>query len=191
MLFSWGTWFIIFASFVPISLLVTLELIRFFQGVIINKDKHCQVKATGEPTSVQSSNLNDELGQVDFVLSDKTGTLTKNIMNFRFAHTGGISYGEDHTISPEELLKFPEVSNVEFADRRLFDHLKNKSHPNQKNLQRYLTLLSLCHVIIPEKGEYNASSPDELALASFAKFCSYEYLETSEDGHMIVQIEGR
>jgi len=176
---------------VPISLLVTLELIRFFQGVIINKDKRCQVKATGEPTSVQSSNLNEELGQVNFVLSDKTGTLTKNIMNFRFVHTGGISYGEDRNISADDLLKFPKVNNVDFADRRLFDHLKDASHPNRKNLQRYLTLLSLCHVIIPEKNEYNASSPDELALTSFAKFCSYEFVETSEDGYMVVELEGR
>lgn len=45
-IFSWGTWFIIFASFVPISLLVTLELIRFFQGVVINRDPYCMVKAT-------------------------------------------------------------------------------------------------------------------------------------------------
>lgn len=111
-------------------------------------------------------------------------------MSFRFAHTGGISYGEEHDIPPEELLKFPKVTNVEFADRRLFDHLK-KEHPNRKNLERYLTLLSLCHVIIPEKNEYNASSPDELALANFAKFCGYEFVETSEDGHMVVQIDGR
>jgi phospholipid-transporting ATPase len=112
MLFSWGTWFIIFANFVPISLLVTLELIRFFQGIMIHKDKRCKVKSTGEPTSVQSSNLNEELGQVDFVLSDKTGTLTKNIMNFRFAHTGGISYGEAQTLTSEEISALPKVTNV-------------------------------------------------------------------------------
>jgi phospholipid-transporting ATPase len=112
MIFSWGTWFIIFANFVPISLLVTLELIRFFQGIIIHKDKRCMVKSTGEPTSVQSSNLNEELGQVNFVLSDKTGTLTKNIMSFRFAHTGGVSYGEKHTLTAEEIALLPSVTNV-------------------------------------------------------------------------------
>lgn len=99
LLFSWGTWFIVFASFVPISLLVTLELIRFFQGIIISKDVNCQSRSTGDFTSVQSSNLNEELGQVNFVLSDKTGTLTKNVMNFRYAFIGNEAYGEENDIS--------------------------------------------------------------------------------------------
>lgn len=72
-------------------------------------------------------------------------------MNFRFVCAGGISYGEEQTISAEDLLKFPKVTNVEFSDQSLFDHL-SVSHPNHENLDRYLTLLSLCHRIIPEKN---------------------------------------
>jgi magnesium-transporting ATPase (P-type) len=49
---------------------------------------------------------------VNFVLSDKTGTLTKNIMSFRFAHTGGVSYGEKHTLTAEEIALLPSVTNV-------------------------------------------------------------------------------
>lgn len=94
LIFTWGTWFIIFASFVPISLLVTLELIRFFQGIMIG----CSADKLAA-AEVQSSNLNEELGQVQYVLSDKTGTLTKNVMNFKYAYVDGRTYGrERHSV---------------------------------------------------------------------------------------------
>ena len=50
---------------------------------------------------VQSSNLNEELGQVQYVLSDKTGTLTKNVMNFKYAYIGGKVHGRERSTEVE------------------------------------------------------------------------------------------
>lgn len=68
---------------VPISLLVTIEVIKFVQGWFINNDIKLYDKKQNKRTSVQASGLNEELGQINAIFSDKTGTLTCNEMNFK------------------------------------------------------------------------------------------------------------
>ena len=89
-----GNWIIIFQNFVPISLLVTLETVKFMQGIIISKDAKLKHIATETYVSVQTSNLNEELGQIEYIFSDKTGTLTCNIMEFKCFCVNGISFGQ-------------------------------------------------------------------------------------------------
>lgn len=70
-------------NFVPISLLVTLEMINFLQAYFITVDVGVYDTDKALPAVVQSSNLNEELGMVHYIFSDKTGTLTQNIMEFQ------------------------------------------------------------------------------------------------------------
>ena len=86
------TWILICANFVPISLLVTLEMVKVFQANFIESDEYLIDDEHKILTHVQSSNLNEELGQVNFIFSDKTGTLTRNEMIFQKFYAGKNQY---------------------------------------------------------------------------------------------------
>lgn len=90
-----GTWFLILSNMVPISLLVTIEVIKYVQGWFINNDIKLYDITQNRRTMVNSSSLNEELGQINAIFSDKTGTLTCNEMNFKKICIHGINYGID------------------------------------------------------------------------------------------------
>jgi phospholipid-transporting ATPase len=147
---------------------------------------------------VQSSNLNEELGQVEYVFSDKTGTLTCNIMEFKKMSIGGISYGEVKRGQGnylEDISPYPKVTNVDFRDKQLFEALNDPSQPEHPAVIKAMFLLALCHTIITEKQEhelvYNASSPDELALINFAKFVGVQFLGMDECNNMEVKFKNQ
>ena len=88
-----GTWIVINTNFVPISLLVTMETIKFFQAMFMEWDIDMYDKESFSGCKVQSSTLNEELGQIKYIFSDKTGTLTKNYMKYKMMSIGNSIYG--------------------------------------------------------------------------------------------------
>ena len=89
-----GTWCVLMNNLVPISLLMTMELVKYFQGWFISWDIDIYDKEKNIMTKVQTSTLNEELGQVKYIFSDKTGTLTKNYMNFKRVTIGYKQYNK-------------------------------------------------------------------------------------------------
>jgi P-type E1-E2 ATPase len=80
---QFGSWTILSTNFVPISLMVTLEFISLLQTYFLVRDQTFYNEDLQIGCEVQSSNLHEELGQIDTVFTDKTGTLTKNEMKLK------------------------------------------------------------------------------------------------------------
>ncbi|GER53535.1 aminophospholipid ATPase [Striga asiatica] len=83
----------LYGYLIPISLYVSIEVVKVLQALFMNQDIHMYDEETGTPAQARTSNLNEELGQVDTILSDKTGTLTCNQMDFLKCSIAGIAYG--------------------------------------------------------------------------------------------------
>ncbi|KAK8540268.1 hypothetical protein V6N13_048664 [Hibiscus sabdariffa] len=84
---------ILYGYLIPISLYVSIEVVKVLQASFINQDLLMYDDDTGIPAQARTSNLNEELGQVDTILSDKTGTLTCNQMDFLKCSIAGTAYG--------------------------------------------------------------------------------------------------
>ncbi|EGC31992.1 hypothetical protein DICPUDRAFT_49853 [Dictyostelium purpureum] len=92
---SFLTFLILFNNVIPISLYVTMEIVKLIQAYLINNDAEMYHKETDTPALARTSNLNEELGQIEYLFTDKTGTLTQNKMIFKKCSIGGIVYGNE------------------------------------------------------------------------------------------------
>jgi phospholipid-transporting ATPase len=172
------TYWILYASLVPISLFVTVEMVKYWHAILINDDLDIYYDKTDTPATCRTSSLVEELGMVEYVFSDKTGTLTCNMMEFKQCSIAGIQYADD---VPEDLRATVqdgvEVGIHDF--KRLRSNL-TEGHETAEAIKQFLIMLSTCHTVIPEKDEkgkikYQAASPDEGALVEGAVEFGYTF----------------
>ncbi|KAM3422882.1 Phospholipid-transporting ATPase [Cercospora zeina] len=93
---------IMFNTLIPLSLYVSLEIIKLAQMVLMNSDVDMYDEVSNTPFSAQTSTINEELGQVGYVFSDKTGTLTENVMKFRKMSVAGNAFLHDMDLDDSE-----------------------------------------------------------------------------------------
>uniref|UniRef100_A0A8C7TLZ1 Phospholipid-transporting ATPase n=1 Tax=Oncorhynchus mykiss TaxID=8022 RepID=A0A8C7TLZ1_ONCMY len=188
------TFIILYNNLIPISLLVTLEVVKFTQALFINWDEEMYYSETDTPAMARTSNLNEELGQVKYLFSDKTGTLTCNVMHFKKCTIAGITYGHFPDLDVDRSMEdFSSLNSTEFDDPALIQNIE-KNHPTSAQICEFLTMMAVCHTVVPEREEdqliYQASSPDEGALVKGAKGLGFVFTARTP-GSVIMEARGK
>jgi phospholipid-transporting ATPase len=171
------TYWILFSNLVPISLFVTVEIIKYYQAYMIASDLDMYYEGTDTPTAVRTSSLVEELGQIEYIFSDKTGTLTRNIMEFKSCSIAGRCYIEE--IPEDKEVKIIDGIETGFHTfKKMFENLETGDDATL--IDEFLTLLATCHTVIPEfqsdgSIKYQAASPDEGALVEGAASLGYKF----------------
>uniref|UniRef100_A0A1J3JQ60 Phospholipid-transporting ATPase n=1 Tax=Noccaea caerulescens TaxID=107243 RepID=A0A1J3JQ60_NOCCA len=174
--FHFLTALMLYGYLIPISLYVSIEVVKVLQSIFINQDQEMYHEETDRPARARTSNLNEELGQVDTILSDKTGTLTCNSMEFVKCSIAGTAYGRgmtevemalrkqkgmmipqeeevlDDSLSIKEMKANSTTKSVKgfnFWDERIVDG-KWVNQPNAELIQKFFRVLAICHTAIPD-----------------------------------------
>ncbi|KAK9025171.1 hypothetical protein V6N11_065067 [Hibiscus sabdariffa] len=198
----------LYGYLLPISLYVSIEVVKVLQATFINQDIHMYDEETGIPAQARTSNLNEELGQVDTILSDKTGTLTCNQMDFLKCSIAGTAYGSstnavelaaakqmandlegkvelDAVVSYSEKDRQSPIKGFNFEDSRLMNGNWLKE-AKVEDIILFFRILAVCHTAIPELNEdtgsytYEAESPDEGAFLVAAREFGFEFFQRTQ-----------
>ncbi|XP_047674860.1 phospholipid-transporting ATPase ID [Tachysurus fulvidraco] len=197
---TFWSYIIILNTVVPISLYVSMEVIRLGNSYYINWDRLMYHERSDTPAEARTTTLNEELGQINYIFSDKTGTLTQNIMNFTKCSIGGKTYGDviDHytgqrlEISEDMLpvdFSFNDLADpkFQFYDAALLEAVKLGT----PQVCSFFRLLAVCHTVMPDETNnelvYQAQSPDEGALVTAARNFGFVFRSRSAESLCVLE----
>lgn len=148
---------ILFSSIIPVSLRVNLDLAKSVYASQIQKDSDIP------DTIVRTSTIPEDLGRIEYLLSDKTGTLTQNEMEMKKLHLGTVCYAGDTL----DIVR-------EHVERQFFaEHAVSKRKDLGAKVADLVLVLAVCHNVTPTEEEgvsfYQAASPDEVAIVKFCE----------------------
>ncbi|XP_073531083.1 phospholipid-transporting ATPase IF isoform X1 [Phyllobates terribilis] len=165
---------VLYNFIIPISLYVTVEMQKFLGSFFIGWDLDLYHEESNQRAQVNTSDLNEELGQVEYIFTDKTGTLTENEMQFRECSVNG--------------LKYQEINGKLVPEGVTIDYVDGASTSLSVEEELFFKAVSLCHTVqishdqpdgcgdvlrysngISSELEYYASSPDEKALVEASR----------------------
>ncbi|XP_050236999.1 phospholipid-transporting ATPase 1 [Mercurialis annua] len=199
---------IVFQIMIPISLYISMELVRVGQAFFMIRDTHMYDETSNSRFQCRALNINEDLGQIKYVFSDKTGTLTENKMEFQCASIWGVDYSGGKTSILEDGF------SVKVDGKILRPKMKVKVDPQLLQLSRrsgkvteehkrvhdFFLALAACNTIVPIAFDdasdhtatlidYQGESPDEQALAYAAAAYGFMLIERTS-GHIVIDIHG-
>lgn len=155
---------------IPLSLYVTLELCKIIQVYHIHNNVDLYDPMMDKRTECRALNITEELGQIQFIFSDKTGTLTENRMIFRRCAIAGVDY--NHPVLENESSTNGKQTNLSVAinqelmndlhlESALSEHTFTSRSLHSARVQEFLLLLALCNTVVcsnhPHHDFMNAS----------------------------------
>ncbi|KAK7259700.1 hypothetical protein RIF29_25313 [Crotalaria pallida] len=199
---------IVFQVMIPISLYISMELVRVGQAYFMIADNRLYDEATNSRFQCRALNINEDLGQIRYVFSDKTGTLTENKMEFQCASIWGVDYSSTKAILENEQVEY----SVQVDGKVLKPKMKVKVNPvllqlsrsglenkDGKQIYDFFLALAACNTIVPlvvdtsdpnvKLIDYQGESPDEQALAYAAAAYGFTLIERTS-GHIVIDIQG-
>ncbi|KAK4766163.1 hypothetical protein SAY87_007805 [Trapa incisa] len=199
---------IVFQIMIPISLYISMELVRVGQAFFMIRDGGMYDEASNSRFQCRALNINEDLGQIKYVFSDKTGTLTENKMEFRSASIWGVDYsGGNPDLQSEQVAHEVEVDGKILrpkmavrADPELLRLARGGRESEQgKHVYDFFLALASCNTIVPfvvdtedpsvKLVDYQGESPDEQALVYAAAAYGFMLIERTS-GHIVVDVQG-
>ncbi|KAI9672166.1 MAG: putative aminophospholipid-translocase [Alyxoria varia] len=202
---------ILFSTIIPINLRVNLDLGKSVYAWFIHRDKDIP------GTLVRTSTIPEDLGRIEYLLSDKTGTLTQNDMVMRKVHVGTVSYANDAMTEVAAYVRqvYGAVStNSENSSKTLGPQGTIPSSTQTTRSRREIgsrvrdvvLALAVCHNVTPTVAEedgkevtsYQASSPDEIAIVRWTESVGLRLahrdrhsmvLESTHSGEVVARVE--
>ncbi|PJF18500.1 Phospholipid-transporting ATPase [Paramicrosporidium saccamoebae] len=162
------TLIVLFHNLVPISLILTMEVIRVRLGDLIDNDMDLYCEESDTPAVAKTTALVEELGQVQYIFSDKTGTLTRNEMLMRQICVQG----------------------------QLLDQLDpNVDRSRYPGLDHMLLVMAVCNTVVIKMTStgvrtYQASSPDEVAIVDAAAKMNVVLIERKLQSILVKTADG-